>query len=121
MNSESRTQTVSDKISIWGRRRCANGRSWKVNFFRRGSGPRRGLRDNGSHPSRKGSFVEYAARDSPWRALFLHGSKKRSRLAQGVGIVTDQCMTAGRKDDSPAVSHVRGDILRPSCGAESID
>ena len=55
-----------------------------------------------------------------WRAPLLHGPQERCDLAQGVGVVADQGMTAGWKDDSPAVGHAGGKILRPTGRAEPI-
>src|ERR1039457_1845813 len=50
----------------------------------------------------------------------LHGLEERCDLAQSVGIVANQGMAAGWKEDGPAVRHAGGDVLRPTGRAESI-
>src|ERR1039457_7090543 len=50
----------------------------------------------------------------------LHGLEERCDLAQSVGIMPDQGMTAGWRDDGPAVGHAGGNIPRPTGCAEAI-
>src|ERR1035438_3972398 len=57
---------------------------------------------------------------SPWRRPLPHGLEERCDLAQSIGVVADQGMAAGWKDDGPAVGHAGGNILRPTGRAEPI-
>lgn len=57
---------------------------------------------------------------SLWRVPLLHGLEERCALTQRVGIVADQRMSTGWKEDDPPVGHTGGNKLRAARGAEPI-